>query len=853
MLCHVKMELYRGRLNRSICTGAACVFGMVLCLTAYPAWPAVYDPAARSVTISDGGGALVLHLNLDRKCVMDTVVVRGRKVVDRGAGVVSAVKFGGKWFTSSETITSPEVSVTGNVVMISGIRFGCDDVMVEESWEFTEEQDAVRWRIERTYSDRVQLEDTCFPGWNFTDMATWTGALLDTGGVAWCKLMKSPEASYGVHASSITFWNKEKGDCLRINAIPQPGGKTAVRFTHQPNGVFSCNYTVSGEELQPKYDLRRFLSDKQDVWAPFQVTDEGISVIYSLAALDYDTAYDRGEFKAIDGDAVREICNTVGRIGVIDKGIMGSNGWYSGYAVLHEHWLAQMGLAIDDPCFFDNYALALDWARDHAISPDGRVKSRWAHARGDEIPGTYDRLGFYEAQWGILWDSQPGYVTNVAELFDFTGDIAWLRGQKSACEKVLALALGRDSNNNGLLECMNDSHTEAQGSDWIDVVWAAFENGLINAEMHNALLLWADAEEVLGDGDTSEKYRAAAARIKEAFNRPVSEGGLWNPEKKCYVYWRDKDGSVHGDNFVTPVNLMAAAYDLCGDPARKAAILDQLETAMERENLFFWPLCLYSYQPEEVYKVNWPFPNYENGDIFLAWGQIGVRAYAAYKPDLAVKYVKQVLERYNQDGLAFQRYRRTTQAGEGDDILANNIQPVTGLYRDIYGIQPRYNRLYLDPRITPELVGTRLKYLLRGCAYQILLETGQVAVGANTFMLHAETPFAIDVADNTLEYFIGNSNSQTLAVTCSSGSPLELRIESPSGPLNWQVRTEKGNKTVLNYTVSSLQPGQRYSVALDQDAPQEFVADSTGEITVQHTVTENGLGAGEVRVVIPPQ
>jgi len=357
----------------------------------------------------------------------------------------------------------------------------------------------------------------------------------------------------------------------------------------------------------------------------------------------------------------------------------------------------------------------------------------------------------------------------------------------------------------------------------------------------------------LDDREAAEKYRAAAARIKEAFNKPVSEGGLWNPDKQWYVHWRDKDGSVHGDNFVTPVNLMAAAYDLCGDPARKAAILDQLEAAMERENLFFWPLCVYSYQPEEVYKVNWPFPNYENGDIFLAWGEIGVRAYAAYKPDLAVKYVKNVLARYNQDGLAFQRYRRTTQDGEGNDILANNIQPVTGLYRDIYGIQPKYNRLYLDPHLTRELAGTRLKYLLRGCEYQILLEAGCATAGANQFTVSAETPFGITVAENTLEFFVGNSNSHSLAMTRSTEIPVELRVVSRAEPLKWQVRTETGKRAILDYAVGGLQPGRCYSVVLDQEDAQEFAANSKGKLMFQHTITENGLGIGEFRSVTSPQ
>jgi hypothetical protein len=413
-----------------------------------------------------------------------------------------------------------------------------------------------------------------------------------------------------------------------------------------------------------------------------------------------------------------------------------------------------------------------------------------------------------------------------------------VRGQKETCEKVLGLALARDSNANGLLECMTDSHTEGKGSDWIDVVWASFDNGFINAEMYNALLLWADVEDALADREAAEKYRAAALRIMEAFNKPIAEGGLWNPEKGWYAYWRDKDGSVHGDNFVTPVNLMAVAFGLCDDPKRKASILDQLETAMEKENLFFWPLCVYSYQPDEAQKVNWPFPNYENGDIFLAWGEVGMRAYAAYKPEIAVKYLKNVLNRYDKDGLAFQRYRRTSQAGEGDDILANNIQPVTGLYRDIYGIQPKYNRLCLEPHITPDLAGTQVNYLLRGRSYQITLGVQEQTVAVDQFQLRAQGPLGVNVAANMLEYFTGDSKIRAMAVVLPEKEKISanLVIESWTNSKKWTVTADKNGE--IRYIVAGLQPGTKHVLSMNG---KELYA-----------VTTDSEGAASLHIAAPP-
>ncbi len=102
---------------------------------------------------------------------------------------------------------------------------------------------------------------------------------------------------------------------------------------------------------------------------------------------------------------------------------------------------------------------------------------------------------------------------------------------------------------------------------------------------------------------------------------------------------------------------------------RRKIILDKIEEQTHKENLFFWPICLYPYAVGEGNDWQFPFPNYENGDIFLSWGSIGVEAYANYKPELALKYVDNVLNRYKKDGLAFQRYGRVNQEGLGDDIL----------------------------------------------------------------------------------------------------------------------------------------------------------------------------------------
>ena len=194
-----------------------------------------------------------------------------------------------------------------------------------------------------------------------------------------------------------------------------------MRFSHQPSGdrggcVFSDRQRAEAETRPQPLSASR-----QDLWAPFEVVPGQASVKYSLEALDYDQAYDRGTFRGLNGRSIREVLNTIGRYGVIDRRIVGANGWRTGFACLHEQWFSQMGIALADPDYLANLAANFDYERDHAIEPSGRVKSRWCYGAYDAMPGSYDTNGYYEAQWGYLLDSQPCYVMCVAELFDMTG------------------------------------------------------------------------------------------------------------------------------------------------------------------------------------------------------------------------------------------------------------------------------------------------------------------------------------------------------------------------------------------------------------------------------------------------
>jgi len=603
-----------------------------------------HDPAAKTITITVPGKRLSIVIDYSSGCVIKQLNIKGNNILSH-SGVYTGIETKNGTFTSNNHHNNIKITETPNGITLTGISYGDAALTATETWNFKLTGSKILWDITRQYNNTTQLEDQAFPKWNFAGLSVWKGGIIDNGGMVWCKYLEQVNDTYGVHTGGATFWNAKSGDALQITAKPGAGNVIASKYSHSVKNEFTCTQLVTNTPLQQRYNLSRFVSKKADVFAPFEVKKGKVSAHFELQYEDYFTKYSRGTLTSIDADAVRELMNTTGRYGVVDNNIIGANGWLTNWKCLHEPFFAQIGMAVDDKNYTRNLSATLNQERDQAMLPNGRVLSRWHNEPGDEIPGTYDaKTGYYEAMWGYTVDSQTGYLINTSEQFDLNGDVAWLKSHQQSCEKALEWLLKRDSNNNGIFEMVNNNVAEKKASDWLDIVYAGYENAFVNAQLYEALNLWANCEKVLGNQQKSVYYTAVAQRLKTAMNKPVEEGGFWSAAKRQYVYWRDKDSSVHGDNLVTPVNFAVIAFGICDDPQRIALILDQVEQRTTAEKLFHWPLCFDSFRREEVQGGNWPFPKYENGDIFPTWGYLGIRAYAQYNKGIALKYVNNILE-----------------------------------------------------------------------------------------------------------------------------------------------------------------------------------------------------------------
>lgn len=768
-----------------------------------------------------GNGKIAITLDYNKKANISLLSINGKELIEGNAGAYSSIRTKLGSYSSLHLTSDPVVKIANNVISINGIKYGDKSLSIHENWTFSISKNNIKWDVDRALSKAIVAEELGFPVFMFKSIDTWEGAYQDYGGLAWFYLFNKRLDTYGVHSSSSDFWDSKTGNGLTV-AVSATGKQVAMTYSRTASDKMAYTIGLAEHEMQPRFDAgtnrRRYVRDTTDVWAPVEINAGKSSQSITLSHFDFEEKYGRGKLVGINGAQVSAVLNTIARIGVIDKQHFGGNSWHTPYGpiCLHEQYIAQMGLAINDEKYLKGYQQCLDFYRDNAIRADGRVWSRWAYSNEDAMPQVFTDKGFYEAQWGYLLDSNPDFVANVAELYNQNGDLKWVKTHQLSCEKALDWIIKRDSNGNGLVEMMTDSHQQKKGSDWIDIIWAAYENAFINAKLYYALVEWADIEKQLGNPAKEKYYQQFAEKLKASFNQPISAGGFWDDEKKCYIHWRDKDGSIHGNNMVTPVNFMAIAYGICEDEARTKAILDGIEAQMQKEQLFFWPICMYSYAPGEGNDWQFPFPNYENGDIFLSWGAVAVKAYAAYKPELALKYVKNVLAQYAKDGLAFQRYGRAKQDGLGDDILSGNSLSAVGLYQAIYGINPRYNRFYLNPHITPELAGTELKYKYRNQNLTIELAMNKYAVSNSHFKIMAATDFGFFSTGQGLSYFNGDTNQASLKINTLPNSKLALEIKKWSqDEMAWVQSSTDATQNKLVYQFNGLKPDTFYSIMIN--------------------------------------
>ena len=195
-----------------------------------------------------------------------------------------------------------------------------------------------------------------------------------------------------------------------------------------------------------------------------------------------------------------------------------------------------------------------------------------------------------------------------------------------------------------------------------------------------------------------------------------------------------------------------------------------------------------------------------------------------------MKYIRNVLDQYGKDGLAFQRYGRLHQDGLGDDILSGNSLSIVGLYQSVYGINPLYNRLYLNPHITPELSGTTLNYNYRGKILNIDLNNNSYTISDGKFKVTADKDFGYFATTQQLSYF--NTDNSLAALQATTTQPLALNIHSwASDKMVW----EQEASGVVSYVLHQVKPNSSYAFSVDGKPVQKLRSNGAGDIIINIT------------------
>ncbi|MEP6682883.1 MAG: hypothetical protein ABJA35_06470, partial [Parafilimonas sp.] len=433
-----------------------------------------------------GNDKIKMTLDYNEKANISSVIVNDQQVIKGDTGIYSSLKIKDANYSSLQLLLQPTINISNNRITVSNIFYGDKNLPIHETWKFIVTNKNIQFNITRNISKAFIAEKVGLPVFSFKDTSVWDGAYTDYGGLAWFYLFNKRLDTYGVHTSASRFWNNKTGNGLFIN-VNAPNNHVATDYSRTSDDKLTCTIAVSPNELTYRFDSgtnrRRYVRDTTDVWAPVQVKSGTTTSTITISYFDYKTASDRGNLIGINGDEVKSVLNTIARIGVIDKQHFGGNSWHTPYGpiCLHEQYIAQLGLGIDDSNYLKGYKDCLDFYRDNAITKEGRVWPRWAYTNEDAMPGKFTDKGFYEAQWGYLLDANPDFVSNVADLYNMNGDLHWVKTQEQACEKALDWIMLRDSNNNGLVEMINDSMSQRRSSDWIDIIWASYENAFVNA------------------------------------------------------------------------------------------------------------------------------------------------------------------------------------------------------------------------------------------------------------------------------------------------------------------------------------------------------------------------------------
>lgn len=757
------------------------------------------DTVNKVVTIT--GSRYVLTFDYASQAVISSLKDNGIETLDTTSsprqGIYSAAYVGSTWYTTQTLAASPTVTVSGNVVTAALLT-----AIASETWTFTATDADVSFALSRTYNGAATLVHQGTPMLNFApdvfDTIRWPadggsfpvdGSLLNDNAGNW--LANGAKYNANVRSSqeqtSFTLLNRPNQLALAVSGSTNHGGvsrgaaielsrsttntghdlrlalvTSAAGLAYASGTSFGYSNDNTGNGLN---GMTR--QDGGGIFSPVAVASgqtDTTTLTFTPAA--WSGYYDLGTLKGIDGAELSALINDYARF-MMQNPTRGASTEQSVVQAevppLEMHWIAQLLELFPDSAAINAVKAGLsDIANNLVNLSTGSVSCC--------RPGTIDTW-----QGKYYYDQAPGFIIGVADVFRLSGDTTWLNGIAPEVRSALNHEISTDTD--ATTHLVLEAHTTGASTTYQNNYWESSNgqyDGYTTALLYEALTKWSSIEsDVLGNSTNANYYSSIAGTIKANFNLPLSSGGLWSATTSTFFY-----GSGNPDALYLPVNAEVLKTDLAS-PARRQAIVQAIENQDANGNYDMHPM-----NTVDLFTAGQTAPtgsrtatkSGENGGWYGAPdGDFYAGLPTLHDPQLINSYVSSLLDRYGTDGFyggsAWDRNNWLLPV-DSPQWFPTTAMPAWGLYHYQYGFQPADTDLVLAPFISPNEVGSTVKWTWRGQPMSVTYN-GQISftVAAPVMPTNIRVHFINQVPGNT--YHVQVDGGTIYPTTADSNGTVE--------------------------------------------------------------------------------
>jgi hypothetical protein len=164
------------------------------------------------------------------------------------------------------------------------------------------------------------------------------------------------------------------------------------------------------------------------------------------------------------------------------------------------------------------------------------------------------------------WDSQPDLIHATYAYVASSGDVAFINHNRPALARIAAWLRASDTDGDGIPDRTDTPYG------YYDTVANGVRHTYAIASFYAAYNELAELEDAAGRATLAGEYRADAARLRDAFARPVEAGGFWRAGQAYPVAWFTAEGRAV-DGFETFGVLAALQGGLIPAGPRRDALV----------------------------------------------------------------------------------------------------------------------------------------------------------------------------------------------------------------------------------------------------------------------------------------